>query len=136
MAGLLFTPFNCQCCHHPSSPLLPARASFTPRRMHMLPAVRFSGDPFRQKRTRGLTLVAGAGPSSSSYAFAFVFPLSLLAATIFASIRISDKLDRDFLEELAINQAAREADEGEDPDTSLEEEPVLPRTRNRPKREA
>ncbi|XP_031373450.1 uncharacterized protein LOC116188309 isoform X2 [Punica granatum] len=100
MAGLLFTPFNCQCCHHPSSPLLPARASFTPRRMHMLPAVRFSGDPFRQKRTRGLTLVAGAGPSSSSYAFAFVFPLSLLAATIFASIRISDKLDRDFLEEI------------------------------------
>lgn len=45
------------------------------------------------------------------------------------------------MNQLAINEALREADEGEDPDTSLpdtslEEEPVAPHTRNRPKREA
>lgn len=41
-----------------------------------------------------------------------------------------------FMNQLAVNQAVREADEEEDPDTSQEEEPVIPRARNRPKREA
>ncbi|XP_030465553.2 uncharacterized protein LOC115684809 [Syzygium oleosum] len=85
---------------------------------------------------RGVRLVARAGPSASSYVFAFVFPLSLLVVTVFASIKIADKLDRDFLEELAINQAIKDADEGDDAEVSLEEKPVLSRTRNRPKREA
>ncbi|XP_039010792.1 uncharacterized protein LOC120139711 [Hibiscus syriacus] len=60
--------------------------------------------------------------------------------TIFTSIKIADKLDKDFLEDLAINQAAREAEEDDEGDyvISLDEivqEPLLPRTRNRPKRE-
>lgn len=77
-----------------------------------------------------------AGPSSTSYIFAFVFPLSLLAITIFTSIRIADKLDKKFYEEMAINEAIRE-DEEEDSNSgiSVKEEPALPRTRNRPKRE-
>lgn len=81
-----------------------------------------------------------AGPNTSSYLFAFAVPFSLLAVTIFTSIKIADKLDRDFLEEVAINQAIREAEEeSDDVEISVEEivqEPVLPRTRNRPKREA
>ncbi|KAK4786678.1 hypothetical protein SAY86_010511 [Trapa natans] len=129
MASLFFNS-NC----HPLSLPLPAQASFTPPHMRIPPAVFFSRDQFI-RRKRGLAVVAGAGPSSSGYLFAFVFPLSLLAVTVFASIRIADKLDQDFLEELTINQAARKGDEGEDPDTPLEEERVAARTRNRPKRE-
>ncbi|GKV06268.1 hypothetical protein SLEP1_g18167 [Rubroshorea leprosula] len=115
-------------------------------------SISFSGHPFRRK-TRGETVVTSAGPSTSSYVFAFALPLSLLAATIFTAIRVADKLESDYLEELAINQAIEEAqeedddDEREDDDNSLEEEeekpepepepePALPRTRNRPKREA
>ncbi|GAV69402.1 hypothetical protein CFOL_v3_12903, partial [Cephalotus follicularis] len=85
-------------------------------------------------RTRGLTVVTRAGPSTNSYLFAFLLPLSLLAVTVYTSIRISDKLDADFLEELAINRAmsgADEEDEAEDEngdeEISIEEvqEPVL-----------
>ncbi|KAE9445834.1 hypothetical protein RHGRI_014400 [Rhododendron griersonianum] len=93
--------------------------------------------PFHHRKTRGLSLVTRGAPGTSTYIFAFFLPLSLLAITVFTSIRIADKLDRDFLEEMAINQAIMEADE-EDGDAGmpLEEKPSLPRTRNRPKREA
>ncbi|XWS65761.1 hypothetical protein CRYUN_Cryun05aG0141200 [Craigia yunnanensis] len=93
------------------------------------------------RNTRGLAVVTRAGANTSSYVFAVVFPLSLLAVTILTSIKIADKLDKDFLEDLTINQAVREAEaeDGDDNDViSLEEivlEPALPRTRNRPKRE-
>ncbi|RZC82992.1 hypothetical protein C5167_045779 [Papaver somniferum] len=80
-----------------------------------------------------------ATPTTANLIFAFVFPLTLLLVTIFTSIKIADKLDQDFLEELAINQAIMEGkDEKEDSRASLEEEEpaTVTRTRNRPKREA
>jgi hypothetical protein len=45
-------------------------------------------------------VVTRAGLSANSYVLAFLLPLSLLAATIFTSIRIADKLDQDYLEEV------------------------------------
>ncbi|CAN1316524.1 hypothetical protein LINPERPRIM_LOCUS30097 [Linum perenne] len=53
-----------------------------------------------RKKGRGWSVVRRAGPSTSSYVFAFALPLSLLIFTIFTSIRISDKLDEDYLEEV------------------------------------
>ncbi|KAF5445935.1 hypothetical protein F2P56_031606 [Juglans regia] len=133
-----------------SLPSTPSRAFFKPPKVSYLPAIRFHSYPTR-RRTRGLTAITRAGLSTSSYVFAFALPLSLLAITIFASIRVADKLDRDFLRELALNQAIREANEEENDDDDddddddeeeeddikifLEKEPALQRTRNRPKRE-
>ncbi|KAL1545276.1 hypothetical protein AAHA92_22019 [Salvia divinorum] len=90
-------------------------------------------------RRRGISVVTRAGPSTTSYIFAFIFPLSLLAVTAITSIRIADKLDQKFLEELAVNQAILEAEDGEDKEdevpVSSEEEEVKPvRRRNRPTR--
>ncbi|KAK9283463.1 hypothetical protein L1049_011708 [Liquidambar formosana] len=115
------------------------RASFKSSLVLNSPAIRFAATGhFGRQKTRGVRVVTRAGPSTSSYVFAFVLPFSLLAITIFASVKIADKLDREFLEDLAINEAIREAEGEEDGDVgiSLEEEPALPRTRNRPKREA
>lgn len=102
----------------------------------------------RDISSRGLNLkvVTRAGASSSSYVFALVLPLSLLALTVFASLKLDDKLERQYLEELVINEAMNEQEEQYDEDDDdddddqvlLEEkllEPALPRTRNRPKRE-
>ncbi|XP_042514759.1 uncharacterized protein LOC122089249 [Macadamia integrifolia] len=118
------------------------RASFRPLRTFSSPAISFAGSPYRRK-TRGLVVRTRAGPSTSSLVFAFVFPLSLLLATIFTSIKIADKLDRDFLEELALNRAMMEVQDDDDDDDDDDEdspisieEPALPRTRSRPKREA
>ncbi|XP_031485817.1 uncharacterized protein LOC116254517 [Nymphaea colorata] len=102
------------------------------------------------KEGRGSRLVAKAGPpSNTTLIFAFVFPLSLLVITVLNAIRIADKLDEKFLEELAVNQAimnedaAAAADDdngdgygsGHDSNlTVLEEEASVPRLRNRPKR--
>ncbi|PSS19128.1 V-set and immunoglobulin domain-containing protein [Actinidia chinensis var. chinensis] len=92
---------------------------------------------FCLRKTRGSSVVTRAGPGTNTYIFAFVLPLSLLAITVFTSIRIADKLDREFLEEIAVNQAIMEAEEEDgDAGMSFEEKPSLPRTRNRPKREA
>lgn len=44
-----------------------------------------------------------AGPSTNSYIFAFALPLSLLAITIVASLRIGERLDKEFLEEVMGN---------------------------------
>ncbi|KAD3337778.1 hypothetical protein E3N88_33299 [Mikania micrantha] len=94
------------------------------------------------RRSRGSLVATRAGaPGATTYMFAFLFPISLLAVTIFTSIRISDKLDRDFYQELEVNQSILEA---EDEDEEVEEDvtPILEeptsqqRTRNRPKREA
>ncbi|CAI8596070.1 unnamed protein product [Vicia faba] len=96
--------------------------------------------PYR--RPRRATVVTRAGVNASSYAFAIALPLSLLAVTIFTALRIGEKLDQDFYEEMAANEAIMEVDEEEEDDnddeaeTYLQEEPVLPRGRNRPKREA
>ncbi|KAG6791067.1 hypothetical protein POTOM_000177 [Populus tomentosa] len=85
----------------PFSPLstTPQRAFFKPLHLPTSPAIRISDDPWRRKR-RGLTVVTRAGLSANSYVLAFLLPLSLLAATIFTSIRIADKLDQDYLEEV------------------------------------
>ncbi|KAL8144465.1 hypothetical protein V2J09_017497 [Rumex salicifolius] len=103
------------------------------------PAVRFAGESVLRRSRRADSVVTRAGPTSNTLIFAFVFPLSLLAVTIFAAIRIGDRLDKKFLEELAMNQALREMDEEEEDETVLvvpkEEEPALPRARNRPKRQ-
>ncbi|KAF7824645.1 Proteinase-activated receptor 1 like [Senna tora] len=118
---------------------LPARASFTPPSFSISPpAIRFSGDSFRRRKLRGSTVVTRAGPSSSSYIFAFALPFSLLAITIFASLRIGERLDREFLEEMAMNEAIMETEEDDEDDieTYIQEEPALTRARNRPKREA
>ncbi|WCJ39003.1 high chlorophyll fluorescence 153 [Euphorbia peplus] len=132
-----------------SSGVTPVITSFNPTQMAPSPAVNFSGET--RRRRRRLAVVTRAGPpSTNSYIFAFVFPMSLLVGTIFTSIKIGEKLDRDYLEELAINQSIMEAEEedGNDDDDDhdkveilLEEkmkQPVLQptRTRNRPKREA
>ncbi|KAK2636949.1 hypothetical protein Ddye_031741 [Dipteronia dyeriana] len=129
----------------PSLPTTPVRASFRPPHVSLYPGVHFS------RKARGLTtgVVTRAGPTTSNYVFAFVLPLSLLAITIFASIKVADKLDDEFLEELILQEAMKEGDEEEeeedddddedDVETYLEEkaqELSIPRTRNRPKREA
>ncbi|XP_021295817.1 uncharacterized protein LOC110425272 [Herrania umbratica] len=130
----------------PSLVLCPpiARTSSRPLHLPIPPGVAFSSHIYHHRNPRGLAVVTRAGPNTSSYVFAVVFPLSLLAVTIFTSIKIADKLDKDFLEDLTINQAIRDADEddggidADDDEISLEDivqEPVLPRTRNRPKRE-
>ena len=86
----------------PLATFLPlSKATITRASLHLpiSPAVRFSGELCRRK-TRGLSVVTRAGPSTSSYVFAFVFPLSLLAVTIFTSLRVDDKLEREFREEV------------------------------------
>ncbi|KAH7864992.1 hypothetical protein Vadar_000894 [Vaccinium darrowii] len=89
---------------------------------------------FCRRNTRGLSVVTRGAPSTGTYIFAFFLPLSLLAVTVFTSIRIADKLDRDFLEEMAINQAIMEGEEEDgvaDADAGmslLEEKPSRPRT--------
>ncbi|PRQ54964.1 hypothetical protein RchiOBHm_Chr1g0319401 [Rosa chinensis] len=114
-----------------SPPSSSSRASFNPP--HVPPARLFLSG---KSSNRGVTtVVTRAGPTTSQYVFAFVLPLSLIAFTVFTSIRIADKLDRDYLEEVAINQAIRETDEDDEVDMSLEEKAAVPRTRNRPKRE-
>jgi len=45
-------------------------------------------------------VVTRAGASTSSYAFAIALPLSLLGVTIFTALRIGEKLDQDFYEEV------------------------------------
>ncbi|KAK9192220.1 hypothetical protein WN943_020836 [Citrus x changshan-huyou] len=113
--------------------------------------VQFFNRDSSSSRGSNLKVVTRAGASSSSYVFAFVLPLSLLALTVFASLKLDDKLERQYLEELIINEAMKdqeeqqydedeeEEEEEEDDDQVLLEEklpePALPRTRNRPKRE-
>ncbi|KAL2491701.1 Uncharacterized protein Adt_27329 [Abeliophyllum distichum] len=55
----------------------------------------------RNTSSRRILVVTRAGPSSTIYIFAFVLPLSLLAVTVFTSMRIADKLDQKFLEEVS-----------------------------------
>uniref|UniRef100_A0A803QWS3 High chlorophyll fluorescence 153 n=1 Tax=Cannabis sativa TaxID=3483 RepID=A0A803QWS3_CANSA len=123
-----------------SFPLRPisTTASFTSSHFPNLPAaLRFSGDPLKT-RGRELSVVTRAGPSTGSFVLAFFLPLSLILITVFTSIRISDKLDRDFLEEVALNEAIRqsEEDEGEEDIELSSNNNVTPsRTRNRPIRE-
>ncbi|XP_062115613.1 uncharacterized protein LOC133829822 [Humulus lupulus] len=117
----------------------PTTASFNSSRLPNSPALTFSGDPLKTRaRARGTSVVTRAGPSTGSFVLAFFLPLSLILVTVFASIRISDKLDRDYLEEVALNEAIRqsEEDEGED-DIELPSDNNVtpPRTRNRPIRE-
>ncbi|KAM7512377.1 hypothetical protein LguiB_011252 [Lonicera macranthoides] len=69
------------------------------------PPLHFSGGHLfcrRRKAHRGMSVLTRGAPGPSTYIFAFVFPLSLLAVTIFTSIRIADKLDQDFLEEVLL----------------------------------
>ncbi|XP_039038985.1 uncharacterized protein LOC120176672 [Hibiscus syriacus] len=106
---------------------------------HIPASFAFFDDLTKWKR-RGLQVVTRAGANANSYALAAVLPLSLLAVTIFTSIKIADKLDKDFLEDLAVNQAVREAEEDDEGDDAISldeivQEPVFPRNRNRPKRE-
>ncbi|KAK7271564.1 hypothetical protein RJT34_27572 [Clitoria ternatea] len=101
-----------------------------------------------RRKARGSAVAARAGPSTTSIAFAIALPTSLLAVTVLASIRMADKLDQDWLEEVAKNEAFMEADEDDDDDDYDEDdydnedddietyEPALPQARNRPKREA
>ncbi|XP_038875344.1 uncharacterized protein LOC120067823 [Benincasa hispida] len=113
----------------------PPRAFFRPS--NFSPAVTFSGYPSTSRILRVVTTRAGA--STSSYIFAFSIPLSLILITVLTALKIGDNLDKKFLEELALNQAIMEEDEENKDDgseISFEEKPALPRTRNRPKREA
>ncbi|WZZ76546.1 hypothetical protein YC2023_087916 [Brassica napus] len=105
------------------------------------------------RRNRDCSYVARAGPSTSSYLLAFAIPATLIAATVFTSARIADKLDDDFLEDvrslpvlefwvelIALNQAIKAAEEGDNAEGEISlddviKEPVLQRTRKRPKRE-
>lgn len=103
-------------------------------------------------RRRGQVLIPKAGPpNTTTLILAFVFPLSLFAGTVFASIRIADKLDEQFLEDLAVNRAIMEENEEDEEErvedgdgiTYREEEVAaaaatadVPRVRNRPRKEA
>ncbi|KAL0541678.1 hypothetical protein IC582_021733 [Cucumis melo] len=118
-----------------SLPLAPPRAFFRP--FTFSPPVRFSAHPSPSRTLRVVKTRAGA--STSSYIFAFSIPLSLILITVLTALKIGDNLDKKFLEELALNQAIMEEDEDYEKDgteISFEEKPTLPRTRNRPKREA
>ncbi|XP_026414693.1 uncharacterized protein LOC113310288 [Papaver somniferum] len=127
------------------------RTSFTPKSLCFQPLLSSSSNLSTQitkhnllhhhhkQKKRGFAIITRAAPTTANLIFAFVFPLTLLLVTIFTSIKIADKLDQDFVEELAINQAIMEGkDEKEDSLASLEEEEpaTVTRTRNRPKREA
>ncbi|KAH9622934.1 hypothetical protein KSS87_013863 [Heliosperma pusillum] len=90
------------------------------------------------RRTRGFgsSIVTRAGPTTNQFIFAFVFPLSLLAITVFTAFQVGNRLDQKFLEELAINEAMREEEEEfTGVVTPKKEEPALPPSRNRPRRE-
>ncbi|XP_010557837.1 PREDICTED: uncharacterized protein LOC104826709 [Tarenaya hassleriana] len=117
---------------------------FASSRSLIPPANRFSGgfDSGVNWRKRGCVVLTRAGASASSYLLAFAIPATLVAVTVFASIKIADKLDEDFFEEVALTQSLREealdGEEDAESESSLDEmvqEPVLQRTRNRPKRE-
>ena len=84
-----------------SLPLYPpiARASFRLLHVPTPTAIAFSSH-ISHRKTRGLAVVTRAGANTSSYVFAMVLPLSLLAVTIFTSIKIADKLDKDFIEDV------------------------------------
>ncbi|KAI3838043.1 hypothetical protein MKW98_008994 [Papaver atlanticum] len=126
------------------------RTSFTPKSFYFQPLLSSSSSNLstqitthnlhhHKQKKRGFAIITRAAPTTANLIFAFVFPLTLLLVTIFTSIKIADKLDQDFVEELAINQAIMEGnDEKEDSLASLEEEQpaTVTRTRNRPKREA
>ncbi|CAH9118324.1 unnamed protein product [Cuscuta europaea] len=90
----------------------------------------------RSQKRRGSSLVTRAG--TSNYIFAFLFPMTLLAVTVLISIRIADKLDQKFLEELVIEQSILESeeDDGDAAGTSPKEETKSSRRPNRPKRQA
>ncbi|RDY07415.1 hypothetical protein CR513_08477, partial [Mucuna pruriens] len=116
--------------------------------------------PGSGRTRRGSAVAARAGPSTSSILFAIALPSSLLGVTILAALRIGNKLDREWLEEMAKNEALKEDDEYDDDDDNDnddddndnkkddimkthvreepadQEEPALPHARNRPKREA
>lgn len=62
-------------------------------------AVRFSGELDR-RRMRGVSVITRAGPTTNQFIFAFVFPLSLLAITVVTALRIGDRLEQKFLEEV------------------------------------
>lgn len=66
--------------------------------------IQFSGLGFvsntSSSRKRKLVVARAGPPSTTTLIFAFVFPLSLLLVTIFTSIRIADKLDQQYLEEV------------------------------------
>ncbi|KGN51096.1 uncharacterized protein LOC101209610 [Cucumis sativus] len=115
-------------------PLAPPRPFFRPSIFS--PPVRFFANPSPSRTLRVVTTRAGA--STSSYIFAFSIPLSLILITVLTALKIGDNLDKKFLEELALNQAIMEEDEDyeDGSEISFEEKPTVPRTRNRPKREA
>ncbi|KAL8125811.1 hypothetical protein AgCh_013193 [Apium graveolens] len=83
------------CCFVSSNIFLPPSSLTTTCSSSLSPVV-FSGG---LKSRRGSWVVTRAVPGPNTYIFAFVFPLSLLVATIFTTLRISDKLDEDFLQE-------------------------------------
>ncbi|KAL9233802.1 hypothetical protein vseg_008751 [Gypsophila vaccaria] len=94
------------------------------------------------RRTRRLrtTTATRAGPSTNQLIFAFVFPFSLLAVTAFTAFQIGNRLDQKFLDELAMIKALREEDDDDDNQpgqvpATRKEEPALPQSRNRPRRE-
>ncbi|CAN6911930.1 unnamed protein product [Brassica oleracea] len=135
-----------------SIPMLTASSAFS-QPLFQQPARNFvdvgTGVPCLNRRISDCSVVARAGPSTSSYLLAFAIPATLIAATVFTSAKIADKLDDDFLEDvrlpayslqIALNQAIKAAEDGENAqgETSLDDlikEPVLQRTRKRPKRE-
>lgn len=94
-------------------------ASSLPHGIQLQPFGRFpSWGPLRwrrRRRRRGEAVVTNAGPpSSTSLLIAFVLPLSLIAGTVFASIRVADALDEKYLEELAMSKAVTEENEEDD----------------------
>ncbi|XP_010938652.1 uncharacterized protein [Elaeis guineensis] len=107
----------------------PAAATFFPSRpsSSRTRALALAGNLRGGRRRRERELVVRAGPpTTNSLILAFVLPFSLIAGTIFTSIRIADRLDEKYLEELAMNQAILEENEAaaEDDDEDEKEAEV------------
>ncbi|KAL5762604.1 hypothetical protein ACOSP7_018868 [Xanthoceras sorbifolium] len=133
-------------------PIPPASACFVRPHVPLYRGVYFS-----RRKARGLTtgVVTRAGPSIGTYLYALSLPVGLIVLTALAALKVAEQQDQAYFEELIIEEAMKEGDEDKDGDededveedggneydseTPLEEkiqELAVPRTRNRPKREA
>lgn len=83
--------------------LTPFIRTSPPPHLHLQPKITPMSIQMMRRRKRGELLVTNAGPpSSTSLILAFILPLSLLAGTVFASIRIADDLDDKFLQDVML----------------------------------
>ncbi|KAM7267972.1 hypothetical protein ACFE04_010138 [Oxalis oulophora] len=86
--------------------ITPNTPSLHTRSYPQIPTLSFS--------THRRTVSTRAGGNSNKYLFAFLLPASLIGITVFTSLKLADKVDRQFLEEQARNQAIKEAEDADE----------------------